>query len=440
MPKLLCLEPIGGIAGDMFLALCLDLGVPLEELRSGLSALPVGGWRLEASRATRHAISGTHLEVVLDEEEHEAADHEHGTHDHEHGTHDHEHGDHEHEHTHEHEHGHDHGAGEQAHDHAVGHDHGHHHRAWADIRSMIGGSALAPAVRDRALEFFSRLAEAEAKVHGVPVDEVAFHEVGAVDSIVDIVGASLAVELLGNPEILCAPPPLGSGTVRTAHGQMPVPTPATLELMRGRTTRFEGQGERTTPTGAALVAVLSREDPFPPLKLEKVGYGVGTKDWPDQPNVLRGSLGTRGAGEQEVVLLEANLDDATPQLLAWTLERVMAEGALDAWIAPVTMKKGRPGHLLGVLASPDKREALTRLLLRETTTIGVRASEHRRTIAEREIVSVDTPFGAVRMKIASLGGERLNASPEYEDCAKLARDKGVPLKEILAAAVAALKA
>ena len=396
MTKVLCLEPVGGIAGDMFLALLIDLGVPLDDLRRGLAPLGLGGWRFEVSRASRHAIEGTHLDVVLDEPEHE------------------------HEHHHDHEHGH------------------HHHRAWADIRAMIEASGLAAPVRDRALDIFTRLAQAEAKVHGTSVDEVSFHEVGAVDSIVDIVGAAVGLELLGVPEVYCAPPPVGSGTVRSAHGVIPVPAPATVELLRGRRVLFEGTGELTTPTGAALVASLTREGPFPELVLEKAGYGLGTRDFADRPNVLRGLLGERAAGESSVFVLEANLDDATPELIAWTLERLIAEGALDVWVAPVTMKKGRPGQLLGVLATGDKREALTALLLRETTTLGVRAHPVERTVTERSFETVETPYGSVRIKRASFGGATVNLAPEYEDCARLARERGVPLKRVVAAALAAV--
>ncbi|MFN7134290.1 MAG: nickel pincer cofactor biosynthesis protein LarC [Myxococcales bacterium] len=387
MSGVLCLEPVGGIAGDMFLALCLDLGVPQGALEAQLALLPLAGYRLEASRAVRHEITGTHLDVVIDAP-----------------------------------------------------PGGHAHRAWADIRAMIGGSGLAARVKARALSIFERIAVAEAHVHGVSVETVHFHEVGAVDSIVDVVGAAIAVELLGEPEIYCAPPPMGSGLIRSAHGMTPIPPPATVEILKARTVRFEGVGELTTPTGAALVAALTRDEPFPPLKIAKVGYGVGTKDFRDRPNVLRGLLAERvdrGAGELWV--LEANLDDATPQLLAFALERALEAGALDAWIAPVTMKKGRPGHLLGVLVRNEKREVLTQLLLAETPTLGVRAHAVERVAAERRFETVQTVYGAVSVKIGSVQGRDTNATPEYEDCARLAREQNVPLKELLAAAVAALR-
>lgn len=433
MGDVLCLEPVGGIAGDMFLALALDLGVPLPALERGLAALPLEGYRLVASRAERHALVGTHLDVAIDgAPEPEPHGHEHG--------HEHPRGD-EHEHD---DHGHDHEHGHQDHDHGHPHAHGphggaHEHRSWASIRAMIEGSGLAPSVKARALSVFERIARAEAEVHGVPVDAIHFHEVGAVDSIVDVVGAALAVELLGAPEIVCAPPPMGSGLARRAHGMMPIPPPATLEILVGRQVRFEGRGELTTPTGAALVAALTREGPFPEMILERVGYGVGTAEFPDRPNVLRGLLGRRVHGaDAGTFALEANLDDATPQLLAHALERLLEQGALDAWIAPVTMKKGRPGHLLGALCPGPLRAKLTEMLLRETPTLGVRAWRVERAALERQFQEVETPYGRVKVKLGLLSGRRVNASPEYEDCARLAKEKGVPLKEVLAAAVAAL--
>lgn len=386
MADTLCLEPIGGIAGDMFLALAMDLGVPQAAIEKDLRSLGVGGWSLEVSRLQRHGIEGTHLDVRLEK----ATDH-------------------------------------------------HAHRAWKDIRALIEKSALAPRVKERGLAVFQAVAEAEAKVHGKPVEEIAFHEVGAVDSIVDAVGAGLAIELLGSPEVYCAPPPMGSGIGRRAHGMMPIPPPATLQILTDRIVRFEGTGELTTPTGAAIAKALTKEGPFPELTIEKVGYGVGTSDFPDRPNVLRGVLGRRAsAAEGATCVLEANLDDATPQLLAWAVDRLLAAGALDAWVAPVTMKKGRPGHVLGALAPAALRASLTELVLRETPSLGVRVHAVERAVLERRFEEVQTPFGTVKVKVGSLSGADVNAAPEYEDCARLAREKGVPLKQVLAAALAAL--
>ncbi|MGC4123098.1 MAG: nickel pincer cofactor biosynthesis protein LarC [Myxococcales bacterium] len=395
MADTLCLEPIGGIAGDMFLALAMDLGVPQVAIEEGLRSLGVSGWRFEVSRAQRHGIEGTHLDVKLEKAAHE----------------------------HDHEHGHEHS----------------HHRAWKDIRALIEKSALAPRVKERGLAVFQAVAEAEAKVHGKPVEEIAFHEVGAVDSIVDAIGAGLAIELLGSPEVYCAPPPMGSGIGRRAHGMMPIPPPATLQILTDRVVRFEGRGELTTPTGAAIAKALTKQGPFPEMTIERVGYGVGTSDFPDRPNVLRGILGRRASSaEGATCVLEANLDDATPQLLAHVVDRLLAAGALDAWIAPVTMKKGRPGHVLGALAPAALRAGLTELILRETPSLGVRVHPVERAVLERRFEEVETPWGPVKVKIGMLSSADVNATPEYEDCARLAREKDVPLKQVLAAALAAL--
>jgi len=391
MADLLCLEPLGGIAGDMFLALALDLGVPQVELENGLAALGIAGWRFEVARAVRHGIAGTHLDVVVTAE--------------------------------------------------PSRPHSAHppHRPWKEVRSLIEQSALPDRVKERGLAVFGAIARAESKVHAMPLDEVELHELGAIDSLVDAVGAGLALELLGSPEVVCAPPPMGSGLARRAHGAMPIPPPATVEILLGRTVRFEGVGELTTPTGAAIVAALAREGPFPEMILERVGYGVGSADFHDRPNVLRGMLGRRARpGDDSIFVLEANLDDASGQVLAWAVEQLLAHGALDAWVAPVTMKKGRPGHLLGALAPAPVRARLTELLLRETPTLGVRAHAVERTVLERRHETVETGWGPVRVKVGRLLGEEVNAAPEFEDCARLAREKNVPLKQVLAAATGAL--
>jgi hypothetical protein len=409
MGELLCLEPVGGIAGDMFLALALDLGVPREALERGLAALPLGAFRLAVSRAERHALAGTLLEVEI---EGAAPPHEHGA-------------------PESHERAHAHGP--------AGPESAYAHRSWRSIREMVQGSALSPSVKGRSLEIFERIARAEAEVHGVALDEVTFHEVGTVDSIVEVVGAALAVELLGAPQIFCAPPPMGSGLVRRALGMIPIPPAATLAMLIGRTVRFEGRGELTTPTGAALIAALTQEGPFPEMILERVGYGIGEAQLEDRPNVLRGLLGRRAhGGDAGTFVLEANIDDATPQLLAYALERLLEAGALDVWIAPVTMKKSRPGHLFGVLCPGPLRASLTELIMRETPTLGVRAWRVERTALERAFTKVQTPFGPVQVKLGLASGRRVNATPEYEDCARLAREKSVPLKDVLAAALAAL--
>jgi uncharacterized protein (TIGR00299 family) protein len=387
MANLLCLEPVGGIAGDMFLGLALDLGVALAQLEAGLAPLGPLGYRLVVTREKRHAIAGTRVEVAL-----------------------------------------------------TSPASGHAHRPYAEIRSLLERTALPARVKEVALAVFGRLAEAEGRIHGVAAAEVSFHEVGAVDSIVDIVGAAVCLALLGWPDVVSSPPPLGSGLIQSAHGMIPVPAPATVELLRERAVRFEGVGELTTPTGAALIAGLTREGPFPPLVLDRVGYGVGTRDPADRPNLLRGLLGRRPEGGATTLwVIEANLDDVTPQILSFALDALLAAGARDAWIAPVTMKKGRPGHVLSALAGDEARAKVAEVMLRETTALGVRAAPVERMELARRFETIKTGFGTVRIKIGELRGETVSATPEYEDCAQLAREKDVPLKEVIAAAMAVFR-
>jgi uncharacterized protein (TIGR00299 family) protein len=383
--RLLYLEPVGGIAGDMFLAAAIELGVPVPALEAALRTLPLPGWRLEVTRAERHGLVGTHVEVVLEAPE------------------------------------------------------AHAHRGYREVAALIGASGLPGRAKEAALRVFRLLGEAEARVHGVSLEDIHFHEVGAVDSIVDICGAAVALELLGQPRVLCAPPPLGSGMVRIAHGMVPVPVPATLELLKGVPVRFEGEGELTTPTGAALIKALATVGAPPELTVERIGYGVGTRDWKDRANVLRASLATASAERPAgaLAVLECNLDDCSPQLLGALLETLLGRGALDAWVAPVVMKKGRPGHLVGVLATLETREALVAALLEETTTLGVRETLVSRTELQRRWVQVVTPWGPVRVKLGLRGERVLNAAPEFEDCRALAEQARVPLKDVLLAAASA---
>jgi uncharacterized protein (DUF111 family) len=269
-----------------------------------------------------------------------------------------------------------------------------------------------------------------------------------VDSIVDVCGAAVALDLLGWPRVVSAPPELGTGTVRTAHGALPVPPPAVLELLVGKPVRPGGPpGEAVTPTGAALLAALAEIGPLPPVVPARVGYGVGTVAWPDRPNVLRMTLGeaadaagrtlAEGGAERTVWVLEANLDDCPGELVARAIEACLEAGALDAWAAPLTMKKGRPGLLLGALAPDAHRASVTRAILVETTTLGVRQHAVRREELAREVVTVDTVYGPVRVKVARLEGREVGAHAEYDDCAARARERGVPVKEVVAAALGA---
>ncbi|MFZ5472240.1 MAG: nickel pincer cofactor biosynthesis protein LarC [Myxococcota bacterium] len=386
MSRVLYLEPVGGIAGDMFLAAAIDLGLAREELTAALAGLKLPGWRLDIGRAERHAIAGTHLNVVVD-----------------------------------------------------GAPNAHPHRTLFDIEAMIqAADTLSPKAKERALRVFRVIGEAEARIHDVPVEKIHFHEVGAVDSIVDICGAAVALELLGDPEVYSAPPPLGSGTVQAAHGHLPAPAPATLEILKGVPVRFEGVGELTTPTGAALVKALAKVGPPPELCVERIGYGVGTRDFPDRPNVLRASLGRTAQGADEgTFVIEANLDDCSPQLLGALLEKLLTQGAHDAWVLPATMKKSRPGHLLGAVVPGGRRAAVEETLLSESTTLGVRGHRVERTVLARRFEEVDTRFGKVHIKLALLGERVVNAQPEFEDCRVRAEAAKVPLKQVMAEALAA---
>ena len=388
MAKLLLLEPVGGIAGDMFLGAALDLGVDRAALDGALSTLGVPGFRLLATPAESGGIRGTHVEVRVDEGQARA-------------------------------------------------------RHLPEILALIDRSGLAPRARASARAIFERIGRAEARVHGVAIEQVHFHEVGALDSIVDVCGAAAVMEILGWPRVLCAPPELGQGFVATAHGRLPVPPPAVLEILKGIPVRPGGPpGEAVTPPGAALLAELAEvADPasFPALVPQQVGYGVGTARWPDRPNVLRMTLGEEVANGG-LWVLEANLDDCTGQLVARAIEAALAAGALDAWAAPLTMKKGRPGLLLGALSPGDRRDAVARVLLDETTTLGVRFHAVDRIELDRELVPVATPYGEVRVKVARRGTATVGAHPEYDDCLARASEHGVPVREVLAAAAAAFRA
>ncbi len=388
MADLLWVEPVGGIAGDMFLAAALDAGVPLDELRRALATLPVSGWRLEAAPAEAMGIRGTHVEVVVD--------------------------------------------GPQP-----------HARALAEILELVRRSGLPPRAREAALGLFDRVGRAESKVHGVPLEQCRFHEIGAVDSIVDCCGAAVVMELLGWPRAVATPPELGLGLVKSAHGLLPVPSPAVLEILAGLPVRPGGPpGEAVTPTGAAILAGLFELGTPPPLRPGRTGYGVGRSRWPDRPNVVRFTLcdtleGAAGGTGEPLLLLEANLDDCPGQLVARAVDAALERGAVDAWAVPVTMKKGRPGLVLSALCPASRREAVVRAFLEESTTLGVRYRAVERTELSRELVPVETPFGPVRIKVGRLGGEELNARPEWEDCAARARERGVPVKRVLEAAAAA---
>jgi pyridinium-3,5-bisthiocarboxylic acid mononucleotide nickel chelatase len=419
--KILWLEPIGGISGDMTLGALVDLGVPLEVLEASLSTLKLPGWRLRRRSRELMGIVATKIDVGVDDG-HAREGNADG-------------------------HGHDHGHAHE--DHGHGHDHGHTHRTWRTIRDLIAASGLSSGAQALAQEAFERLAVAEGRVHGIDPEDVHFHEVGAIDAIVDICGMAAAVDHLGPGAVYAAPPPLGSGFVKAAHGRIPVPAPATVEILRGvPVAASETVGELTTPTGAAILATLAagRVGPMPAMTLDRIGYGCGDASWPDRPNVLRATLGrldesaragfSPGEGEvPDVLVIDTNIDDMSPELVPPAIEALLEAGALDVTVAPVLMKKGRPGQLFSVLCRPADEAAIVRTLLKETPSLGVRIRGARRVEAERRIETVVTPYGEVRMKVGFLDGERLGASPEYEDCRARAAAHSVPTRTVQAAAV-----
>jgi uncharacterized protein (TIGR00299 family) protein len=386
----------------MLLGALVDLGLPLDALRAELAKLPLGGYRLEARKVDRSGVQATKVDVV-EEAQPQGHHHEHG---------------------HHHDHGHD-----------------HAHRGLVEILDLLGRSALAPDVKDRAAALFRRLAEAEAAVHGSRPEEVHFHEVGAVDSIVDVVGGVCGLAWLRADRFAASPLNLGTGTVTMSHGTFPVPPPATASLVKGVPVYGAGEGELLTPTGALLVTGhATTYGPLPAVRVERIGYGAGSRDSHGRPNVLRLIVGEETATASDgsrVVVLEAELDDASPQLLGPLIDTLLGAGALDVFYTSIQMKKGRPGVLITVLAEPSKREPLEEILFRETTTLGVRRQEWDRTVLEREVVPVETPYGTIGVKVGRRGGVVYNSQPEFDDCERAARAGGVPVKEVWAAALAA---
>lgn len=471
--KILYLDPFSGIAGDMLVGALLDLGLNLEFLETELKKLKLDGYTLFSAPVLRGAIASTKFDVLINgqtEAQHDhthcGCDHDHAhSHGHEH-HHDHSHAhDHEHHHDHDHDHSHDHGhhhhdhehTHDHAHDHAHHHhDHGHHHHAhdhrhFGDIKKMIEASGLSARVKAQSVRAFELLAEAEGRMHGQAPEKVAFHEVGAVDSIVDFVGACIGLEALGITEIRSGPVALGGeggGYVDCAHGKLPVPAFATLELMKDLPVRpCAVNKELTTPTGAALLKALVADfGPLPPMRIEKIGYGAGTRNDPNipVPNVLRAVLGTldaKASGDDAeadtVVEIQANVDDAAPEVLGYLSEKLLAAGALDVFFTPVQMKKSRPGTLVTVLADAVHFDALAEALFRETPTFGLRYEHKQRCKLARETVKVQTPWGPVRVKLGRWRGAFMSAHPEYEDCKALAEQSNVPLRQVIDAARAA---
>lgn len=405
-------DAFSGVSGDMTVGALIDAGADSHKLIHGLQHLGLGA-KFRTEKVVRYGISATKFHVLTGEEAAQSSDHHH-----------------DHHHDHPHDHGHDHD-----HDHSHPHDHSHHHdhRGLSAILELIDKARIPAPVKESSKRVFTNLGEAEARIHNMPLDKVHFHEVGAVDSICDIVGACYGLHLLGVEEVHCSPVNVGSGTAKMAHGVLPVPAPATAALLKDRPIYSDGPAfELTTPTGAAIVSTLAKSfGPMPPVSIAALGYGAGSKDFPSRANVLRILIGEKQtvAEAQTVVLLEANIDDSTPQLLGHTMDVLFAAGALDVTLSPLLMKKNRAGQLLTVVAKPEDKDTLAAIILRETTTLGLRLSTAERRTLERHFVSVSTPYGPVNIKVSGSG-----FAPEFDDCQALARAKNVPLKDVLAAA------
>jgi len=392
-----------GASGDMIVGALLDAGVPLDEIRSALGSLSIDPEVIWSEQVHRAGILATKFQVRGEDLGHGHAHH--------------------------------------AHSGGVATEVRHAHRTLPEIYALIDRSRLSAAGKDRAKTLFARLADVEGALHGTPPDKVHLHEVGALDSIVDIVSAVHAMELVGAQRIVSSPLNVGSGTIRAAHGLLPVPAPATARLLEGVPVYAGTQrAEMVTPTGALIVTGYAAEfGGVPPMKIAKIGYGAGARNFDDTANVLRVLIGEADdvTTSHAVVVLEAEIDDMNPQIFGVVMEKLLAAGALDVYYTPIQMKKNRPGTLLTVIAPPTSREALTSIVFRETTTIGVRYREMTRECLDRETQVVKTPFGDVRFKIARRNGEILNASPEFDDCARRAEASGKSVKEIQAAAVKA---
>ncbi len=393
--RVLYFDAFSGISGDMTVGALLSLGLPFDHLQAELAKLSLEGYDLSAKPRLVHGIEATKFDVDIHHTDH----------------------------------------------HHHSHSHSHEHRPFREIRTMIESSRMSAGVKRQALAIFTKLAEAESKVHAVPVDDVEFHEVGAVDSIVDIVGAAIGLQFFAADRVLVSALPLGSGIVKSQHGPIPVPGPATAELLRGYVTRpGDGEGEMVTPTGAAIVAAVAEQaSSMPDLRIERVGYGAGQRSLQDRPNILRLVLGDAAvtSKQDEIVVIETNIDDYNPELYDYVFERLLQAGARDVFLTPVQMKKGRPGVVLSVLCAAADREALGAIVLGETSAIGLRYYPVQRMMLERELREVTTKYGPIRVKVARGPDGHENLAPEYEDCKRVAAEKRVPIKLVYQAALAA---
>jgi pyridinium-3,5-bisthiocarboxylic acid mononucleotide nickel chelatase len=417
--KILYYDCFAGISGDMNLGAMLDLGIEADYLKNELLKLPVNGYVLQVTRDIRKGISGTRVNVLMDEQRILIADP-----DHEH--------DHDHEHPHDHEHFHDHG-----HSHLIMHQKEKKppHNSFAEIKQLILSSNLNENVKDKSLAIFVKVAEAEAKIHNLPVGEVHFHEVGAVDSIVDIVGAAICLDKLGVDVVYCSTVELGGGSVRCAHGIYPVPAPATAEIVKHMPVRKGTVNyEATTPTGAAILAAFVNEfTDKAEFSIVRTGYGIGAKDG-EIPNVLRvflcESVDRNEPDKESSFIVECNIDDMNPEFYDYITDSLFSAGAKDVYITPIIMKKSRPAVKLSVLCTTNAEARINEVLFRETSTIGVRKYLVDKTVLDRVIETVSTPLGEVRVKSAFFKGVCIKSKPEYDDCIKIAREKGIPVSQV----------
>ncbi|MDP9339330.1 MAG: nickel pincer cofactor biosynthesis protein LarC [Acidobacteriota bacterium] len=384
--KLAYFDCFSGISGDMTLGALVDAGCPPDLLRAELQALNVAGWELSTEKVWKNGMSATHVRVKTEDQQ--------------------------------------------------------KNRSLSTILDILKSSQLPPQVRERASAIFQKLGEAEAHVHDAPIEKIHFHEVGAVDAIVDIVGACIGFHGLGIEGFACSPLNVGGGTAKMAHGILPVPAPATARLLQGAPTFSNGvQRELVTPTGAAIVATLCDSfGPQPPMTVSAIGYGAGTANLEGQPNVMRIMIGeatekSSAAPDQEISIIEANLDDMNPQIYGYVLEKALSAGALDVYTTALQMKKNRPGTLLTILCRPEDAGKLMSLIFAETTTLGVRTHRAQRHVLPREWVNVSTSYGDVRIKLSRANGRVLHAAPEYDDCRKLAVEKQVPLQQVISEAL-----
>jgi pyridinium-3,5-bisthiocarboxylic acid mononucleotide nickel chelatase len=383
MAKIAYFDCFSGCSGDMILGALLDTGLPLDTLKEGLSSLNIEGFKLTLEKVKKVSIIASKFNVVLTESH-------------------------------------------------------HHSRTLTDILQIIESSHLQEKVKKMSSAIFQRLGEVEGRIHGVPPEKVHFHEIGAIDSIIDIVGTVFAFEFLGVQQFYSSPLPPGSGQVSTEHGILPVPAPATLELLAMANApitdppdKSKAPGELVTPTGAALVTMLAKFS-RPDMVIEKVGYGAGTREFENWPNVMRIWLGEdkQKSGDTDLILMETNIDDMNPQIYGYLMEKLFSEQAIDAWLTPIQMKKNRPATMLSVIAPSDLESRLTELLMKETTTLGIRVRPIFRHIAAREIVQIESSLGRVRVKIKKFNNELLDISPEYDDCRQIAIEKEIPLREV----------